>query len=188
MRVPILLLAVSFAAGACAGEDPRDLAGQLPALKRVYVDRFTGGETAAQMRELIIAALEGTKLFVVTENPERADATLRGAAEDLVYTDHYISSEAVGARTRGAASQRDGLARGIAGALSASANESESSNIRERKHEAMATVRLVNRQGDVIWATTQESLGGKFRGAAVDVADKIARQLAADHQRARGKP
>ena len=39
----------------------------------------------------------------------------------------------------------------------------------------MAAVRLVNKEGDVIWATTQESLGAKFRGASMDVADKITR-------------
>jgi hypothetical protein len=43
----------------------------------------------------------------------------------------------------------------------------------------------VNKDGDVIWSTTQESLGGKFRGASADVADKITRQLTADYERAR---
>jgi hypothetical protein len=37
----------------------------------------------------------------------------------------------------------------------------------------------------VIWSTTQESLGAKFRGASADVADKITRQLQADYARAR---
>jgi len=37
----------------------------------------------------------------------------------------------------------------------------------------------VNKDGDVIWSTTQESLGGRFRGASADVADKITRQLLA---------
>jgi len=32
----------------------------------------------------------------------------------------------------------------------------------------------------VIWSTTQESNGAKFHGASADVAEKIARQLAAD--------
>jgi len=38
-----------------------DLSDQLPKIKRVFVDRLTGGETAAQMRDLIIAALENSK-------------------------------------------------------------------------------------------------------------------------------
>jgi len=46
-------------------------------------------------------------------------------------------------------------------------------------------VRLVNKDGDVIWSTTQESNGAKFRGASADVADKITRQLTADLDRVR---
>jgi len=46
-------------------------------------------------------------------------------------------------------------------------------------------LRLVNKDGDVIWSMTQESLGGKFLGAAADVADKIAKKLAADVRKAR---
>jgi len=32
------------------------------------VDRLTGGETAAQMRDLIITNLQNSKLFILTEN------------------------------------------------------------------------------------------------------------------------
>ena len=69
--------------------------------------------------------------------------------------------------------------------LSVGVGDRESTDIHERKHEALATVRLVNKDGDVIWSTTQESDGAKFRGASADVADKIARQLAADYDRVR---
>jgi hypothetical protein len=64
-------------------------------------------------------------------------------------------------------------------------NDSESSHIQERRHEASASIRLVNEEGDVIWSTTQESPGGKFRSAMADVADKIARQLSEDVRKAR---
>jgi hypothetical protein len=49
----------------------------------------------------------------------------------------------------------------------------------------VAAIRLVNKDGDVIWSTTQESNGAKFRGASADVADKITRQLTADVDRVR---
>jgi len=65
------------------------------------------------------------------------------------------------------------------------AGGTKSSRSVERKHEASAAVRLVNRDGDVIWSATKESLGGKFHGASADVADKIAKQLAQDIARAR---
>src|ERR1039458_6967434 len=66
---------------------------QLLTIHRVYVDRLTGGETAAQMRDILISSMAGSELFVLTENPERADVTMRGAAEDLVFSDVHTSSD-----------------------------------------------------------------------------------------------
>jgi hypothetical protein len=170
-----------------------DLSPQILNIKRVYVDRLTGGETAAQMRDLIIAALQNSKLFVLTENPERADTLLHGAAEDLIYTDDFESSDSVDVRGGASTGTRDGSYRtGVnsstpatssSHAMNLSAGDHESTNIKERKHEALATVRLVNKDGDVIWSTTQESNGAKFRGASADVADKITKQLVADYER-----
>ncbi len=175
-----------------------DLTPQLLNVKRVYVDRLTGGETAAQLRDIIISALQGAKLFILTENQERADVILRGAAEDLVYADTFSSSEGInmhgsatsgqgtvsGSRFNGAGSSAEERSnRGV----SAGIGENNSTNIKERRHEAMATVRLVNKDGDVIWSTTQESTGARFRGASADVADKITRQLVADYDRVRTK-
>lgn len=177
---------------------PDDVSAQVAGVKRVYVDRLTGGETAAQMRDLIISSLQGSKLFVLTENADRADAFLRGAAEDLVYTDDFQSSEGVNGhignseRSSNSSGSRfsgggGSVSRSVGRSLSAGVGETESTNIKERKHEAMATVRLVNKEGDVMWSTTQESNGAKFRGASADVADKITRQLTADVERLRKK-
>ena len=63
--------------------------------------------------------------------------------------------------------------------------ENESEKISERKHEAMAAVRLVDANGDVIWSTTQESLGRNSRASSADVADKVVKQLLADIEKAR---
>jgi hypothetical protein len=38
----------------------------------------------------------------------------------------------------------------------------------------------VNSDGDVIWTTTQESKGGKYKGASADVADMCVKQLLRD--------
>lgn len=162
-----------------------DLSKQLLGIQRIYVDRLTGGETAAQMRDLIIASLHGAKLYVLTENPERADAVLHGAAEDLIYTDQFASADSVDLRSGVSVGSRSTRATSGARSLSVGVGDRESTDIHERKHEALATVRLVNKDGDVIWSTTQESDGAKFRGASADVADKIARQLTADVERVR---
>ena len=157
---------------------------QLLGIRRVYVDRLGGGDTAAQMRDMIISSLQNSRLFRITENPERADAVLRGSAEDLVYTDVHSSSDSLSVR----GSVGSGRYNRGDGRYSASfgAGESEASRSTERRHEASAAVRLVDKNGDVIWSTTQESLGGKLRGASADVADKITRKLLEDMERARG--
>jgi hypothetical protein len=156
---------------------------QLLTLRRVYVDRLTGGETAAQMRDILISSFEGSKLFIVTENQERADATLRGAAEDLVFTESHSSNDSINAHLNLSAPRSSYSSRGGAGGLGVGENDSERSA--ERRHEAIAAVRLVNKDGDVIWSTTQESLGAKFHGASADVADKITAQLKEDYLKAR---
>jgi chaperonin GroEL (HSP60 family) len=194
-RMWILCLAVLAALPLHAADD---LASQMLSIKRVYVDRLTGGETAAQMRDLIISSLQNSKLFILTENPDRADATIRGAAEDLIYTDSFESSDSVDIRGGGSMSTRPerittaaGSTNGAGSAHSVNlgAGDHESDNIKERKHEALATVRLVNKDGDVIWSTTQESNGAKFHGASADVAEKIAHQLSAEYERlAKAKP
>ena len=180
-----LMLWLALSAG--AEDDPasaieQDSLRQLLTVRRVYVDRLNGGETAAQMRDMVIGSLQSARLFVLTENQDRADAVLRGSAEDLVFTEVHSSSEGINARAN-MGSSRSSTSRGAYGGLGI--GENESSRSAERRHEATAAVRLVNKDGDVIWSTTQESLGGKFRGASADVADKITRALADDFARAR---
>ena len=156
---------------------------ELRNVRRVYVDRLTGGETAAQMRDILISSLEAARIFVITENEERADAFLRGAAEDLVFTEQHSSSDSLDARANFGSGRTSSSARSSYGGVGVGQNESERSA--ERRHEAIAAVRLVNKDGDVIWSTTQESLGAKFRGASADVAEKIAAKLKEDFEKAR---
>ena len=156
-------------------------------MKRIYVDRLTGGETAAQMRDMLISSLENAKVFAITENPDRADATLKGAAEDLIFTEKFSSSDSLNAH--GAVSTgsetRTGVGRTGGKSAGLTVGENESTHIEERKHEATAAVRLVDKNGDVIWSTMKESTGGKFRGASADVADRITKQLVADLEKAK---
>jgi hypothetical protein len=194
-----LVCALSLSLVVAAGGQTEEKTVQAPAafdratlvrlleIRRVFVDRLGGGETASQIRDMIIASLQSGKLFVITEKEERADAVLRGSAEDLVFTDVYSSSDSLNARaSAGVGSNPDTQAadrRSRSGSVTV--GEQESTRIAERKHEATASVRLVSKDGDVLWSTTQESLGAKFRGASADVADKVTRQLRKDYDVAR---
>jgi hypothetical protein len=157
---------------------------KLLAVKTVYVDELRGADGREQIRDMLIGSLQRTGLFILTEDQEHADAYLRGSAEDLIFTEVYR--------------QRDGIQ--VRGSVSASERDSEDSEFRsnsfgvgdtdenyrrEQKHEAMAAVRLVLRSGEVVWSTTQESTGAKFRGPAADVAEKVAKELLRAHARAR---
>lgn len=165
-----------------------DLGARLARVRRLYVDRFGGGEGAAQIRDMVIASLQRAGLFVITENPDRADAVLRGSAEDLVYTDVFQSGEAVGARSNVSGGRGSGFRNRVYGAMGAGVSDSENVRTQERRHEASASVRIVARDGDVLWSTTQESQGAKFRSASADVADKITRQLLADLEKLQRRP
>ncbi len=156
---------------------------QLTTIRRIYVDHLTGGETAAQMHDILVAALDGAKLYILTENPDHADATLKGAAEDLVFTEVHNSSDSLNTHSNFGVRQDGRYGRQTTGGLGL--GESESDHDAERRHEAIAAVRLVNKDGDVIWSTTQESQGAKFHGASADVADKITAKLKEDYERAR---
>lgn len=174
-----ILLGLAAVAAAQTADD--GALKQLLAIHRVYVDRLTGGETAAQMRDIIITSLEETRLFVVTENQEKADTIMRGAAEDLVYSEVHSSSDGVNTHSNVSSGNRVSNSHGFGIGF----GENDSDHSVERRHEAIASVRLVNKDGDVIWATTQESLGAKFHGASADVADKIANQLKDAYAKAR---
>ena len=182
--LPVLLCAVIAFAQTSA------TVNSLSQVKRIYVAPLTGGAGADSLRELIIASLNSTRLFIITDNPDRADATLKGAAEDHTFEDTFDSSDSISSRESGGKGSSGLYSGGNTLRLDQSASGSESRHIKERKHEAYAAVRLSNHDGDVLWSTTQESPGAKFRGASADVAAKIARQISLDLERLKrdGKP
>lgn len=184
MLAAILAAILSFTALAqnrAAASTPESLIQ----VKRVYVAPLGDGPGSDALRALIISSLNATKLFLITDNKARADAILKGAAADHTHIETHTLVD--GANGRGGIN----LSRGGTGYSRSgiSANEGgsdrEAYHSKELKHDAFAAVRLCNREGDVIWSTTQESGGGKFRGASEDVAAKVARQIREDFQRER---
>ncbi|HVV47490.1 MAG TPA: hypothetical protein VHC72_19905 [Bryobacteraceae bacterium] len=188
MRLLISFALVLAGAVAAFAVEGRPVEAGLADVHRIYVDQLGGGRTSDQFRDMLIASMQGTGLFVLTENPDRADATLKGSGDDLIYTEERASSDSIGVRANaGGSSSSRGRNSGASSSASAGVgvSDSESNRSEERRHEATGSVRLVDKNGDVIWSTTQESAGGKFRSAMADVADKIVRQLAEETQKMR---
>jgi hypothetical protein len=137
---------------------------------------------------MLIGSLQQSKAFMITENEDRADATLKGTADDQTFTERHEISDGLSAhaslgRSEGSRSRYDGFNR--SGSSGVGVTDREASRIEERRHEAFAALRLVDKDGDVIWSGTTESPGGKFAGASADVADRAAKQLVEDYRRAK---
>jgi len=167
----------------------QEAAQQLVKVRRIYVSVLTGGDAALQIRDLIMTSLQRSKLFIITEDEDKADAVLKGSGDDDVFTDTHQSSEGINAHSQFGAGESQATrfssssSNNHSGGITIGENDSRRSE--ERKHEAIVTVRLVSKDDEVIWSATAESLGGKFLGASADVADKIARRLVTDFKAAK---
>jgi curli biogenesis system outer membrane secretion channel CsgG len=177
--------------------DP-ELAEKFLKVKRVYVESFGDDPVSKQIHAMVINSLALSRRFIITENRERADAILKGAALEKTSQELHVFGEGTAVATAaGAASGSvsgsvvngtgnvSGSSRGgfVAQALSA---EDKSANT-ETIHDARVALRLVLSDGDLVWATTQESRGAKYKGASADVADKVVKQLLRDLEKL-GKP
>lgn len=141
--------------GRSAGASPTNLIK----VRAIYVDSFGDDAASKQLQSMIISSLTAAKRFKVTENPARADAVLRGVALEETAQEQHSYSESTAVR---------------------SAAISDSASHTVNVSNAKLSVRLVSPDGDVIWSTTQESKGGKYKGAAADVADNCVKQLLRD--------
>src|ERR1051326_1909577 len=150
-----------------------DPAGLLK-IKRIYVDSFGDDVTSRELQSMIVGSLVATKRFKVTENKERADAILKGVALEKTSQEihAYGESTAVGGATGGSQGSVNGTFVNGTGTVSSSSSggfiarhmgTSDSSVNTETINEARIAIRLVNPDGDVIWTSTQESKGAKYK-------------------------
>jgi hypothetical protein len=152
-------------------------------VKRIFVETFGDDPISKQINAFVIAALTDSKRFIVTENREKADAILKGTGLEKTSKEVHSYNEATSAGGFGASADRySAAAVGRAAAIEDSSTNTETIN------EARAAVRLVDRDGDVIWTSAQESKGAKYKGAAADVADRLVKQLMRDVDKADKAP
>jgi len=183
-----LLLGVAALSGAETRQPAPDLIEKqllkLLSIRTVYVAELTSRGGRGPLRDMLISSLQRRGLFVLTEDETNADAVLKGSGEDLVFSDYDHSRNGLNARGAFSSSRREG-GESDYGSASFGVGETDASTRRERKHEAAAAVRLVLADGEIVWSTTQESQGAKFLGSSADVAEKVAKHLAAAFERAK---
>lgn len=156
-------------------------------VRRIFVESFGTDPIAQQMQAMVVSSLTESKRFTVTEDKSKADAVLKGSGTERTSQEMHAYGSGTAVSTANGASHAyygstSGSASGAFRAVSGATNDSSVNT--ETLDNAHASVRLVNADGDVIWTTTQESGGAKFKGASADVADKIAKQLVRDAERA----
>src|SRR4051812_25271541 len=80
----------------------------LARVRRIYVDQLGGGPVSDQMQDMIVAALQNTGLFTITENREKADAILKGSGDEKVFGETHATSDSIGLRSGSGASSSSG--------------------------------------------------------------------------------
>jgi curli biogenesis system outer membrane secretion channel CsgG len=165
-----------------------EIAAKLLKVRRIYVESFGDDTIVKQLQAMLINSLTESKRFIITENKEKADAILKGTGlEQTSQEFHAIGdSTTVATASGGGHSQVSGNVSNGTGSVSGSSSggfiarklgTSDSQASTETVNDARLAVRLVSTDGDVIWATTKESKGAKYKGASADVADQIVKQL-----------
>jgi curli biogenesis system outer membrane secretion channel CsgG len=161
-----------------------EIAAKFAKVKRVYVESFGEDQASRQAQAMVIDALTKSHRFIVTEKRETADAILKGVGLEKSSQELHASSEATS--VSGAAGSHQGSISGSGGSVSGSssggfiahgAGIADSQASTETINDARMAVRLVSGDGDVLWSTTQESKGAKYKGASADVAEKVVKQL-----------
>ena len=125
--------------------------------------------------------------FRITENQDRADAILRGSADDKVYTDEHDTSDSIGLHTqlRRPEADRVTIRAGIVIEQIGWHRHHRQRNEPQQGTEARNVG--FDPTGELPMETCsgrprRKAAGGKFRGAMADVADKITRQLVGRHK------
>jgi curli biogenesis system outer membrane secretion channel CsgG len=191
-------LSVSFQSGAPKSTPPQDsksaqmnpqpkidpeIAAKLVKVKRIYIESFGDDKESQQLQAMVIDALVATKRFIVTENKDKADAILKGTGLEKTSQEVHATGEAtsVGAAAGGSSATVNGTSGSASGGFIArhmGTEDSQASSV--AMNDARLAVRLVSADGDVLWSTTQESKGAKYKGASADVADQVVKQLLRD--------
>jgi hypothetical protein len=180
-----------------------EITGKLLKARRIYAESFGDDPINKTLQSMIIDTLRTSSRFIITENREKADLFLKGAALEKTSQEfHSLGSSTAVASAAGhsngsisgnSSSSIYGNSRSVSGSSQGSLSGSShggfiagASSIDDAQastetiNDARVAVRLVSVDGDVVWSTTQESRGAKYKSSTADAADKIVKQLLRD--------
>ncbi len=183
-RVLLVVLVLLCVLSASAQEDKdmeAEISAELAAIKRFCVEQFVGfNPGAAQAREMAIANLFTAKKFRLTENCEKADAILKGSVTQSKDERFRAEGESV---DFGVLAGYAGRNSGAIGAVRGGKSETLASA--ETISQASITLRVVNSDGDILWAHTEEAKAGKVKGPVAFALERAVKRLIRDIEKAR---
>lgn len=168
-----------------------EVAEKLLNARRIYVENFGDDPVDKTLQSMIIDAVRTSGRFIITENREKADLFLKGAALEQTSQEFHAlgsstavasaagySNASISGHSSSTSGSVSGSSHGVFRAGGASIDDAQAST--ETTHDTRMAVRLVSSDGDVVWSTTQESRGAKYKSSTADTADKIVKQLLRD--------
>ncbi|MBI4466573.1 MAG: hypothetical protein HY656_03990 [Acidobacteria bacterium] len=177
----LLLMSAPVSPQGASSQEADDYS-RLLGIKRLCVEKLAGDE-AGQAREMAFASLFAAKRFVLTENCEKADAVLKGSVSET--REQRLRAEGEGVefgRAVGVASVSGGSGSAAVGAARGASGENLVSA--ETLSQASVTLRIVDKEGEVIWAHTEENKGAKTKTPVAFALDRAVKKLLRDRERA----
>jgi hypothetical protein len=174
--------ALLAAAGALLAQAPEP-ANRLSGVKRLCVGKIMGdAETAPVVQEVAIGGLYASQKFAVTENCEKADAILKGAV--MLKSTLKARSEAEESVLGGVVGAVKATTAGVSGGVAGyGVGGSEALSSAEKGWQATVSLRLVDREGEILWAGSWDSPGGKSKSPVPDATERLVRQLVRELER-----
>lgn len=154
---------------------------QLISVQRLCVEPFVGlNPAAAQAREMAIVQLFKGKRFRVTEKCEKADGILKGSITTRSNQRARSEGEETNFGVLAGGANRTAAA---VGAIAGGSSETLASI--ETISQASITLRIVNVDGETVWAHTEEAKEGKVKGPVAFAMERAVRKLLRDIDKAR---
>jgi len=148
-------------------------ANQLPVLPKICIDKIRGEVgLASSAEDAITAALLSSKRFRLVEVCEKAEYIVRGSIVERADLKSRSEGEETGVAAAGISSNRN-----YASGSAMGARGSESLSTTETKRAITLSVKFVNKDGEVVFAATQDSAPSKNRSAMSEAADRLSRDV-----------
>jgi hypothetical protein len=144
----------------------------------ICIETWRGDETLrAAVEDAMSSALLQTKKFRLTENCAKAAYVLKGSVVERADIRSRSEGESAGIASIAGSVVRHSDGSGGGGFGGSSNGSSEALSTTETKRQVTLSAKLVDSDGEVLLATTQDSGASKGKSALTEASEKLAREI-----------